>query len=329
MSVKVANSRFITSSFKGLYRYLTGHLSSFQALGERIIHEAEIAQAFRQTEKLEELGSILSNFPIKEYRLVGQYYIGWCINRKGHDAQKLFEKVVEESATYRSMALIELATNQARKGDLGSGIAYYTEALKYSQTPYQVVLAERSIAAVKGIEGNHTQALKDLERIVPLVRYCQPVERYQYFNSYAVELIEAERIEEATNISRILLASPFAFAYPEWRETSNETERKGYRRSRSAVSVIRPEPENIFKMPIAESSSTSVQEESAKIFSLLEWKEKMGKEPNGEKIEELENMNERDLMVKLLYLATHDGVTEKKLRKVVEYALKVFSGPED
>src|ERR1051326_7903421 len=121
MSIQVANSRFITSSLKGLYKYLNYHLSSFQVLGERLIHEAETAQAFRQIEKLEELGLILSNFPVKEYRLAGQYYIGWCVDRKGHDAQKLFEKIVEESTTYRPLALIELASGEARKGDLNCG----------------------------------------------------------------------------------------------------------------------------------------------------------------------------------------------------------------
>ena len=212
MSVAVANSRFIDFSLKRLYGCLTHHLSNFQVLGERIIHEAEAAQAFRQTEKLEELGLILSNFPIKEYRLAGQYYIGWCLNRKGQNTQELFEKLVEESTTYRPMALIELASNQARKGNFSSGISYYTDAIKYSHSPHTVILAERTIAAIKGDEGDHAKALKGLERIAPLMRYGPPIERYQYLNSLAVELAEVRRIEEAQNISRIVLASPYAFA---------------------------------------------------------------------------------------------------------------------
>jgi hypothetical protein len=134
MSVTVASSRFIVSSVAGFYRCLTKHLSSFQTLGERLIHEAEIAQAFRQTERLEEVGSILLNLPIKEYRLIGQYYIGWCINRKGQDAQKLFERVAEESSTYQSRALIDLGSRQTKKADYTSSIAYYIEALKYNHT---------------------------------------------------------------------------------------------------------------------------------------------------------------------------------------------------
>ncbi len=237
MSITVASNRFITSSLKGLYGYLTYHLSSFQALGERLIHEAETIQAFRQTEKLEELGLILSNFPIKEYRLAGQFYIGWSINRKGHDAQELFEKVVEESNTYRARALIDLGSRQARKGYFSSSIPYYTEALKYSQNTYTIVQAERSIAAAKGVEGYHIKALKDLKRIAPLVRYSPPIERLQYLNSLAIELAKVGRVEEARNVCQITLASPFAFAYPEWRETGQEIEQKSRRASRSVVAV--------------------------------------------------------------------------------------------
>lgn len=56
----------------------------------------------------------------------------------------------------------------------------------------------------------------------------------------------------------------------------------------------------------------------------------MVKEQNGdEKIEDVENMDEKDLMVKLMYLATDERLNEKKLRKLVEYALQVLSEPED
>jgi hypothetical protein len=45
------------------------------------------------------------------------------------------------------------------------------------------------------------------------------------------------RIEEARNIIRIPLASPYAAAYPEWRETGDEIALRGWRPSRSLVSI--------------------------------------------------------------------------------------------
>jgi hypothetical protein len=51
------------------------------------------------------------------------------------------------------------------------------------------------------------------------MRSSQPHVYYDYMNSFAVELCEVGRLEEAKNVSLIVLASPFAPAYPEWRET--------------------------------------------------------------------------------------------------------------
>ncbi len=151
MSVKVAKSRFITSSLKGLYKYLTYHLSSFQALGERLIHEAENAQAFRQTEKLEELGLILSHFPVKEYRLAGQYYLSWCLCRKGEGAREKLEHIIENSTRYRARALIDLGTIEAGAGNFDIGLKHYAQAVKYTPDIRALSQAMRSIAAVKGL----------------------------------------------------------------------------------------------------------------------------------------------------------------------------------
>ena len=58
---------------------------------------------------------------------------------------------------------------------------------------------------------------------------------YDYLDNLAVELCEVGRLEEARNISQIVLASPFAPAYPEWSETSDEIAGRGRRASRSVV----------------------------------------------------------------------------------------------
>jgi tetratricopeptide (TPR) repeat protein len=332
MSVKVASNRFIASSLKGFYRCLTHHLSNFQALGERLIHEAETAQAFRQTERLEEVGLILSNLPIKEYQLIGQYYIGWSINRKGGDAQKLLEQVAEESTTYRPRALIDLGSMQTKKGEYTSSIAYYTEALKYSRNPYTIIQAERSIAAAKGVEGFHGSAIKDLERIAPLFRYSPPIERCQYLNSLAVELSEVGMVEEAKNICRILLASHYAFAYPEWRETGEEIALRGYK-SRSSVSITQAYPGNLLFLPDREASDTSIQSElsgPAPVFNLEKWKEeKMVKEPNGEPADEnVDEMDDKDLLATLIQVAAQEDIDEENLRDVVKYAIRKLGVPK-
>ncbi|HVG19358.1 MAG TPA: hypothetical protein VNI02_09905 [Blastocatellia bacterium] len=82
--------------------------------------------------------------------------------------------------------------------------------------------AYRGIAIVKAKEGYHTSSLKDFEKLLPLSEKCTPDVRYAYLNSLATELSEVGRKDEARNISRIVLASPFIHAYPEWQETARD-----------------------------------------------------------------------------------------------------------
>ena len=252
MSVKVASNRLIVPSITksaAFYQHILSGISDYQKLGDRLIQEASRAQAFRHADRIEELALVLSNIPIKEYRLIGQYYIGWAGYLRGERPRKVFEEVLEQSQRYKAKALISLAVIEAHRGDYTSELAYYNEALKYADNPSSKIDILRGIAAVKAKEGFNKQSLRDLERMWPLVRYGDLKVYHDYLNSYAVELLEAGRIEEAGNISRIVLASPYAFAYPEWRETGQEIAGRGYR-SRGQVSVeFQPDPPNLKHLP--------------------------------------------------------------------------------
>jgi tetratricopeptide (TPR) repeat protein len=327
MSVKVASSRFIASSKSAeLYQRLISGISSIQALGERLINEAETAQAFRHIEKLNEFGVILSNLPLQEYQLVGQYYLSWCWCRKGEDIRKNLEPIIENSTRYRARALIDLGTIEANTGDFSLGLRHYTQAVKYASDTRALSQAVRSIAAIKGLEGFHKQSWKDLERIYPLIKYSQPIEQYQYLNSLAIELSEVGRIEEALKVSRITLASPYAFAYPEWRETEQDLALRGYK-SRSSVRV-KTIPGNLLYLPEREVSDTPViQDEDARLFDLEEWKDKkMVKEPNGDDETNPDKMTEQDMVMKLIQMLTTGEGDEKKIRELLKFALKTFYG---
>jgi len=328
MSVTVANSRFITSSLRAAFYQQLVAVSDFHKLGKWLVAECEKAQALRQTERLKESSLILSGIPIQEYQIIGQFYEAYT--SVGQNPHTLLENVVEKSKSYKSKALIALATLELGAGNCDSGINFCIEAIRRSHNVSTIVQAARSIAVIKSAEGLNRSALKDLEAIAPLAQYASPIARYQYLNSLAVEYGEIGRVEEASDICKVLLASPFAFAYPEWRETSDETALMGYK-SRSAVSVIQPVRENVFKLPVAESSSNSIQEESAKVFSLLEWKKKMGKEPNGDNTEanqDLNKMSEKELLLEIIQLASQNGVGEHELRDILDHARKVIYGPK-
>ena len=143
---------------------------------------------------------------------------------------------------------MSLALAETRRNDYDEAHRYVAEALKTTNSPSLIVEASRCIAVVKAKEGFHPQSLKDLERIAPLIRSANSHVRYQYLNSLAVELAEVGRLEEASNICDVLLASPYLFAYPEWRETAEEIHLKLYR-SRSVISVTQVAPLNVVSLP--------------------------------------------------------------------------------
>jgi AraC-like DNA-binding protein len=91
---------------------------------------------------------------------------------------------------------------------------------------------------LKAREGSHKSALQDLEQLLPLARYSEPLVYHDFLNSYAVELTEAGRIGEACGITKVILASPFACAYPEWQETLADVRTK--HKQRSIVTISRP-----------------------------------------------------------------------------------------
>lgn len=330
MSVKVANNRFIVSSLRvGFYQQLFKNASSFGELGNRLVKTIEAAQDFRQAEKVEELASFLSNFPLKEYRLIGQYYRGLWLYRKGENSRDIFEKIAEDSSTYRAKALWSLAAIASDKGDYETELKYLTDSLKFASGLNAHIELVKGIAVVKAKEGYHDLALKDLESLVPLLRFAKPRTRSDCLNSLAVEYGEVGRIEEARNVCRIVLASPYSIAYPEWRETGNEVALRGYK-SRSVITFKQqksdtPKSENVFRLPEPKITDTPMKSESgpAPVLSYMEWVEKMVKEPNGEE-ENLDEMDFNELIVKLLQLTTHEEVSEKKVRKIVKLAIEVI-----
>ena len=331
MSVKVANSRFITSSLQksvGFYQQLLRGISGFQDLGRRLVRQAEIAQAFRQTERLNDITSILINLPIREYQLIGEYYKGWCAHRAGEDARPIFERVLEQSKIYKVNVLMSLGASEASRGNYDLELGYFTEALRITKNPSLIVETSRAIAVVKAKEGFHKQAVKDFENLYHLVRNADPNFYYQYLNSYAVELGEVGRIEEAQNICRIILASPYAFAYPEWRETWQDLALRGYK-SRSAVRVTQTIPKNLLYLPEGERKiyRRSPFFQPSDVTSLADWKKNMVKEPNGDDDTENlpEDMTPQDMAMKILELITENKNDEDKIRELMESAIKIFS----
>jgi tetratricopeptide (TPR) repeat protein len=268
MSKDIDKNLFIDSSMQRFYQQLLGGIGSYQELGNRIIRQIKAACAFRQVERVRELSEILINFPIKEYQLTGHYYIVWCDGRESKYNTKLLERIIEQTTVYKTKAMFSLAAFEGYQGRTEASIYFYTEALKTCHSISDYIILIRSIAALKSVEGFHESALKDLENLLPIIRHAEPLVYYDFLNSYAVELGEAGRGYEARNISSLVLASPFAHAYPEWRETARELREP----NRAFISVPQIEREPV-EIETVEAHHASESKQPARMIAFPELKE--------------------------------------------------------
>jgi hypothetical protein len=261
--------------YAGFYQGLLKGFVSYEHLGNRLIQQAEQAHAFRLFSEVREYGQVLSNIPIKKYQAAGHYYLAVAANSKGNGdqekARNLFEMVVDTAPeSYKAKAILSLAAVALRSKDYQSQLEYLIESARTSVDVSTKVRAHLGIAIYKSMEGFHKQSLEDLENLYPLARLSSPVVYFDYLNSLAVELGEADRKDEARNVSRIVLASPFAPAYPEWQETANDLKEPS--RSFVAFPSIEPEPVEIETIE-AHHASEPEQEQPATILSFPTLKE--------------------------------------------------------
>jgi tetratricopeptide (TPR) repeat protein len=332
--------QFLKGLVKGVYIK-----QAFSSLSDKLITIADHACDLRQTDTVEQVSRFFLNLPLdNEYKSIGRYYGALSAYERGNrtEALTLLERLMGEvPSKFRARPLVALSRAFGERGDLQSFLLLCSEAGRAASCREHfdvqaLITSQRNIAIYRSLNGDHRGALNDLERIFPMVRAVSrwhPYLYYEHLNSLAVELSAVGRLEEARNVCKIALASPYANAYPEWRETSYDLAFKGYRSSRSVISLFqRTLPNNLLHLPERKSGpgqASFVPKEEATVTSLLEWKNKMVKEPNGEEENEnIEEMNDKDMIVKLLQLTAHEGVDENKLRKVLRYAMKIFSEPD-
>jgi len=271
-------------------------------LGEMLVRLADHAHMSRRMDLVEQASQILMSEPMPEhYGLIGQYYQALCVHRFGRGdvdrAARLIEPVSKNAPPkYRARALISLAANTYRKLDNPSALAAYRDAAQFVSLsgvfdPFATIHAQKMIAVINSEGGNHRDAVTLLENLFPLanqMRALQPHVYYDYLNSLAVELCEVGRLEEARNISQIVLASPFAPAYPEWSETNDEIARRSRRPSRSVVaftgwiseaeSATTSDAGNLVRLVASQRSASAPDSaatratQRASVVNLLEWK---------------------------------------------------------
>jgi tetratricopeptide (TPR) repeat protein len=333
MSRDTAASFFIESPSLGnsaeLYQVLRHGIESYHQLGNRLIQLAEHAHAFRQFDRVREYGEILSHVPIKDYQAIGHYFLAVATHRKASgdwdEAKRLFEIAIDKATdAYKVKAILSLGALSFRRNDFDSALYFYRETIKAGKLSTPSLHAIKAISVIKAIEGNHPQAVKDLESILPVIKYAPAHIYFDLLNSYAVELGEVGRMQEARHIARTVLASPFAFAYPEWRATAEEL--KAANRSSVFIGASPDIARNVLFMPVEhEHRQSSVPWSPAPVLDFQKWKAKMRKKGDSKKSSKI--ATEKEMLVRLMEIFTDDETTDEQRRKIWEAAEQIITEP--
>lgn len=314
-----------------LYQQLFVGLANYEALGEQIIRGIKAAHAFRQTDKVRELSTLLSSIPSPEYQLIAKYYSVWCDLRESKYDIEGLETIIDYTQTYKTKALSSRAAFEVYKGRPDAAVYFYTEALKSSPTVSEYIHISRALAVLKAQEGFHNSSLKDIENLIPMIRHAEPLVCYDVLNSYAAQLAEVGRKDEARNVSRLIVASPFARAYPEWQETARDL-----REPNPSFVAFEPAPNifhNVLPMPIPRyvKSEQISYNRPAKVLNFQEWKQKMAKDPNDDDQakKSLADMNEKELFLRAIELFSNTKIPVSKRRTMLDAIEKIATEPDD
>lgn len=209
---------------------------------------ADHASSVRRLDIVSQIARELQKYPLPEG--VAEFYT--ALTLPDDIKARMLAKIAESAPDrYRARALTNFAGLRHDSGDHAEGLALYIEAQRICADPFVKIAADRMVAVVAGLHGDHDHALRLLESGLASAREISrntPALFLDYLNSYAVELAAEGRVEEAGRIARRVVASPASARYPEWRETLEEIRRPsseaGSQKSAVAVSAIRnSEPE--------------------------------------------------------------------------------------
>jgi hypothetical protein len=216
-----------------LSNYQINRIESIEYTGRLLAALARKAQIARRMDIVEQASRLMLALPLSEQlKGVAIFYQGTCKQGGVEFDRRLFEQAAEiATPQYRARALLSIGTTYWGCGEAESAMPYCLAAGKAAAGRDLLTQAESQwmIAVIRSVQGNHKQALGDLENLFPLVRTVSkhyPALYYDYLNSLAVEFGEVGRIAEAESAISIALSSPFASAYPEWSQTRDEIEQK-------------------------------------------------------------------------------------------------------
>ena len=345
---QIGYGRFYQQFISIITRGLTGRQALYACL-HHLIKIADQSYLLRDMVTLQDVSRAILRLPIPESESIGQYYGAIFSGRRGEiqQAQSLLTGVAANAPLrFRARAMNSLGAYSFDQRDLRTARSFYLDAGRIAEhtdrfDPLVAFTVQRMTAVMRSEHGDHRSALDDLEKIFPLARLAArtyPALLPDYLNSYAVELAAVGRVEEARNVSDIVIASPYAAAYPEWRETREEIAAKERRRShdRIAFNWSTAQPANVVRLDYSERRTASVTSPAsqpsrkARVVDFQQWtKTHMSTQPtkrefkrlSTEELREMTPGQKRARLLKLIYDLQPDDDELRKMIAAIEDVL--------
>jgi tetratricopeptide (TPR) repeat protein len=314
-----------TAAIKRLLTILSSKVGIDRARLYQLIDLAERYYCLKDVKGQRELGLLLQEFPAP-FDLVGSYYEGvsLCQTNLLDDAKKKLERVFEHGPTkYRAKALLSLSAVEQRRDNFDEAMRLRLQAIPFN-IPSISLEAQHGMAVLLGLQGEHHHALKHLEQFLPLAKMVNKDSPlyYDYLNSFAVELNDIGRTQEASNVISLVLSTPYVRHYPNWIDTGKDIYRKSYRSSMVSIPKItyegRLEPEQ------------EQETQPARLISFPELKEApKPKKPDGLTPQEHARLTESDKRELILAAIRSGAITGDDYDKLMGMVGLLTLGPAD
>jgi tetratricopeptide (TPR) repeat protein len=330
-------------------RLLTGVYSKQRIveIGDQLIALAEQAYGRRDGERILELSQALLALPLPDsYRIAARYFQALGFRRVGEieKGDLALERIASAPAhRYTARALQSFGSVLQDRGDHESALKLYLDAGRRAAETGRVecliihFFTQWNISGINSLKGDHSKALAQLESLSPFVRAIGPIypqTYYDYLNNLAVECGNVGRLEQAAHACRIALSSPFAAAYPEWHETSDEIKSKLQHASRSVVAVGKHDlivdvgnNQNIVHLPVSERAPIEIVGEHpqgvpARVLNFQQWKTTIRASsratPDGLPADQRDRMTTGEKLIRLMDLISQDETDDDTIDRILE-----------
>jgi tetratricopeptide (TPR) repeat protein len=227
------------SSFCGLSKiagalHLVNSQNALDCLANELNHIARRARISRETELCSRASAAVLCLPVsRDLRGVAEFYGFLSQQEPVFDTRVVRSELVRQADAARPAFLArviqEIALTYDGEGNLQEALRYYAEASRAASGTDSLMSFQTtaSTAVLRSLGGDNQRALRDLQRLFPVVRsisHAYPEIYYKYANNLAVVLSGAGRIEESRRVIQVALASPLATRFPEWHDTAREIE---------------------------------------------------------------------------------------------------------